>query len=55
MGWGNGGLWRDDDPVPEREDLQLPIGCRRYGGKPIAPPDGSNGSDVEALLDQGGG
>ena len=49
-----GGLRRDDDAVPEREDLQLPIRCRD-GGKLIAPPDGSNGSDVEALLDQGGG
>jgi hypothetical protein len=50
-----GGSWRDDDAVPEREDLQLPIRCRRDGGELIAPPDGSNGSDVEALLDQGGG
>jgi hypothetical protein len=45
-----------DDAVPEREnDLQLPIMCRRDGGELIAPPDGSNGSDVETLLDQGGG
>ena len=50
-----GGLRRDDDAVPEREVLHLPIRRRRDGGKLIAPPDGSNGSDVEALLDQGGG
>ena len=38
--------------VPEREDHpQLPTRHRRDGGK--LPPVGSNGSNGEALLDQG--
>src|SRR6516165_9170408 len=44
---------RRDHAVPEREDPPLPIRRRRDGRK--LPPDGSNGSDGEALLDQGGG
>src|SRR6516164_108786 len=44
----------NDRAVPECEDLQLPIRCRD-GGKLIAPPDRSDGSNGEALLDQGGG
>jgi len=50
-----GGLRRDDDAVPEREDRLLSIRCRRDGGKFIASPDGGNDGNVEALLDQGGG
>ena len=46
-----GGLRRDDDAVPERQDLQLSIRRRRDGGN-VAAPHVSNGSDIEALLDK---
>jgi hypothetical protein len=46
---------RHDDAVLEGENLQLPIRCRRDGGEPVALSDDSDGSDLEALLDQGGG
>jgi hypothetical protein len=46
-------LLSHEQAVLEREDLQLPIRRRRDGGD--LPPDGSNGGNGEALLDQGGG
>jgi hypothetical protein len=41
--------------VQRENDIQLAVVCRRDDGELIAPPDGSDGSDVKTLLDQGGG